>query len=228
MSVKSNIGVVTDGLVFYVDAGNEDSYAGSGTTWSDLVGGNDGTLTNGPTFDSGNGGSIVFDGVDDYVDCGSFGVGGDSSSYTFSAWSKNSNNNNILVKGRDGSGTGWSLRIGTNQDQFMASAVKTSPIQGYNFRSGTYVPNAWAYITGVWERNSGKISLYVNGSLEGSYTFSGTAPFTLRSSTAGWSMARITNSSIGQGDIACASIYNRALSASEILQNYNALKNRFV
>jgi len=228
MSVKSNIGVVTDGLVFYVDAGNEDSYAGSGTTWSDLVGGNDGTLTNGPTFDSGNGGSIVFDGVDDYVDCGSFGVGGDSSSYTFSAWSKNSNNNNILVKGRDGFGDGWSLRIGTNQDQFMASAVKTSPIQGYNFRSGTYVPNAWAYITGVWERNSGKISLYVNGSLEGSYTFSGTAPFTLRSSTAGWSMARITNSSIGQGDIACASIYNRALSASEILQNYNALKNRFV
>jgi len=236
MSVKSNIGVVTDGLVFYVDAGNDLSYPGSGGTWSDLVGGNDGSFNsmddiNNPSnnYDSANGGSITFDGVDDYVDCGSFGVGGDSSSYTFSAWSKNSNNNNILVKGRDGGfGAGWSLRIGTYEDQFMASAVKTNPIEGYNFRSGTYVPNAWAYITGVWERNSGKISLYVNGSLEGSYTFSGTAPFTLRSSTAGWSMARITNSSIGQGYIACASVYNRVLTASEILQNYNALKNRFI
>ena len=58
MSVKSSVGVVTDGLVFYVDAGNGNSYPGSGTTWSDLVGGNDGTLTNGPTYTtSGTGGS---------------------------------------------------------------------------------------------------------------------------------------------------------------------------
>ena len=59
--------IVTDGLVFAVDAANYQSYPGSGTTWSDLVNGNDGTLTNGPTFDSGNGGSIVFDGSDDYM-----------------------------------------------------------------------------------------------------------------------------------------------------------------
>jgi hypothetical protein len=63
----NNAPIVTDGLVFYVDAGNGNSYPGSGTTWSDLVGGNDGALTNGPTYDSGNGGSIVFDGVDDVV-----------------------------------------------------------------------------------------------------------------------------------------------------------------
>ena len=63
----NNAPIVTDGLVFYVDAGNSNSYPGSGTTWTDLAGSNDGTLTNGPTFDSGNGGSIVFDGTDDYV-----------------------------------------------------------------------------------------------------------------------------------------------------------------
>ena len=60
--------IVTDGLVFAVDAANKKSYPGSGTTWTDLAGSNDGTLTNGPTFDSGDGGSIVFDGTDDYVE----------------------------------------------------------------------------------------------------------------------------------------------------------------
>ena len=219
--------IVTDGLILSIDAANKKSYPGSGTTWTDLAGSNDGTLTNGPTFDSGDGGSIVFDGVDDYVDYNSFGVGGDSSSYTFSAWSKNSNNSSILVKGRDGNGAGWSLRIGTYSNQFIASAAKSNPVAGYNVFGGAYVSSVWAYVTGVWESDTGKLSLYVNGSLEGSYTFSGTAPFALRSSTIGWSMAKITNSSIGQGSIACASVYNRALSSTEVLQNYNALKSRF-
>ena len=63
MSYKYGPSIVTDGLVFYVDSGNDKSYPGTGTTWSDLIGSNDGTLTNGPTYDSANGGSIVFDGV---------------------------------------------------------------------------------------------------------------------------------------------------------------------
>ena len=62
--------ILTDGLVFAVDAANKKSYPGSGTTWTDLAGSNDGTLTNGPTFNSGDGGSIVFDGTDDLVDFG--------------------------------------------------------------------------------------------------------------------------------------------------------------
>jgi hypothetical protein len=58
--------IVRDGLVLYLDAANTKSYHGSGTTWSDLCGnGNDGTLINEPTFDSGNLGSIQFDGADD-------------------------------------------------------------------------------------------------------------------------------------------------------------------
>ncbi len=60
--------VVTDGLVFAVDAANKKSYPGSGTTWTDLAGSNNGALTNGPTFDSGNNGNIVFDGSNDYVE----------------------------------------------------------------------------------------------------------------------------------------------------------------
>lgn len=64
-------GIVTNGLVLALDAAKKDSYPGSGTVWRDISGnGNNGTLTNGPTFNSGNGGSIVFDGVDDYVEYG--------------------------------------------------------------------------------------------------------------------------------------------------------------
>ena len=64
--------VVTNGLVLALDAADRNSYPGSGTAWTDISGrGNTGTLTNGPTYSSANGGSIVFDGTNDYVDCGS-------------------------------------------------------------------------------------------------------------------------------------------------------------
>ena len=71
MGIRRGPNIVRDGLVFAVDAANPTSYPGSGTIWKDqTVNQNNGTLTNGPTFDSGNGGSIVFDGSNDYVDCG--------------------------------------------------------------------------------------------------------------------------------------------------------------
>ena len=68
MSAFGGPNTITDGLVLNLDAGNSKSYPGSGTTWFDKSGfGNNGTLINGPTFNTGNGGSIVFDGVDDYA-----------------------------------------------------------------------------------------------------------------------------------------------------------------
>ena len=68
MAIKHSPRIVTDGLVLYLDAANTKSYPGSGTTWTDISGkSNNGTLTNGPTFDSGNKGTIVFDGSNDYV-----------------------------------------------------------------------------------------------------------------------------------------------------------------
>ena len=68
MAINAGPDVIEDGLVLCLDAGNNNSYPKSGTTWSDLVGTNNGALTNGPTFDAGNGGGIVFDGTDDKVD----------------------------------------------------------------------------------------------------------------------------------------------------------------
>jgi hypothetical protein len=80
--------IVTNGLVLNYDAGQQNSYSGSGTTWTDLSGrGNTGTLTNGPTYSSANGGSIVFDGVDDYVNIGSQSlVGSGTSPFSVELW----------------------------------------------------------------------------------------------------------------------------------------------
>ena len=90
MSTVQSGHIVTDGLVLALDAANAKSYPGSGTTWSDLSGNrNTGTLTNGPTFNSGNGGGIVFDGVDDYVDCGNSSTL-QINQGTISAWVKTS------------------------------------------------------------------------------------------------------------------------------------------
>ena len=71
MSLNHSPSIVTDGLVLCLDAANPRSYPKSGTTWSDLAGASNGTLTNGPTFDSGNGGGIIFDGTNDFIDLGS-------------------------------------------------------------------------------------------------------------------------------------------------------------
>jgi hypothetical protein len=70
----NNAPIVTNGLVLYVDAGNNNSYPESGTTWTDLIGGNNGTLTNGPTYNSGNGGYIDLDGSNDLVNFGNTGI----------------------------------------------------------------------------------------------------------------------------------------------------------
>ena len=68
MATIYNPNIVTDNLVFCVDAANTKSYSGSGTIWKDISGeDNDGTLVNGPTFSNDNGGSIVFDGTNDYI-----------------------------------------------------------------------------------------------------------------------------------------------------------------
>ena len=91
MASKSGPDIIEDGLVLCLDAASKRSYPGTGTVWTDLKGGNNGTLTNGPTFDAGNGGSIVFDGSNDQVigtnsELLSFGDGSNDSPFSLSCW----------------------------------------------------------------------------------------------------------------------------------------------
>ena len=116
MAISYNPSSVTSGLVLCLDAGNTKSYPGSGTTWTDLSGnGNTGTLTNGPTYSSANGGSFVFDGTDDYASIsGSITV----SEVTFSVWLKRNGTQvdftGILnSRGTDASGMSFAYNYGT-------------------------------------------------------------------------------------------------------------------
>jgi hypothetical protein len=217
MSVKNRNSIVTDGLVFYVDAGNEDSYAGSGTTWKDLAGGNDGTLMNSPTYDSANGGSIVFDGVNDYIDAPNLGVlsSNNTDQFTIGVWLKTTStvNYNRVVKFQNNVSMFLSADGGFSV-QSSGDNAGTSPANTF-IRDGS-----WHYVVVTY--NEG---VEYTGYRDGSLSF--TVATSDRESNAG-SNTRIGTDYHFNGSIAVVTVYNRVLSSTEVLQNYNALKNRFI
>ena len=222
--------IVTDGLVLNLDAGQQNSYPGSGTTWTDLSGrGNTGTLTNGPTYSSANGGSIVFDGVDDYVDLTST-IQFDTSDFSICGWFR-SNSGNTSFKQIWNSGY-----AGGNPDVEIGLLTITNTLYFYIRGSGgggDIVNTSYSVDDNVWRyfsvtKTSSLISLYVNGSLIGSTSGS----FTSDVDSAGV-IPRIgnglnnINNRFFKGSIPQVSIYNRALTAAEVSQNFNALRSRY-
>ena len=214
---------VTDGLVLSLDAGNTKSYPGSGTTWFDKSGnGNNGTLTNGPTFSSLNGGSIVFDGSNDYIDIST--SPNLTNPLTICAFVNTSfiTGSNQVIYGPSANGSDNWLSVSNNKVQILAT--QASDVNNFAITGTTVIQaNTWYYITGIVNINA--VSLYINGVFEAA---SSAQAFT----AGGWnSTARIGQRATGQfpfnGRIAYVQGYNKALSAQEILQNYNATKSRF-
>jgi hypothetical protein len=214
MSFNYSPKIITDGLVLCLDAANTKSYPGSGTVWSDLSrGGNNGTLTNGPTFNSANGGSIVFDGVNDYVST-SISRNGD---YTITIIFKINSFTTIDMR-LVGALSGFT-------DQFTAGW------DGTTFR--LWLQNTWnntgfisttniIYILSIVHEGTDN-KIYVNGNYN-SVISNKTSYF----NNLGFGN-RFVNSfgSFFSGDIYATQMYNRALSATEVLQNYNATKGRY-
>ena len=237
MSVKNRNSIVTDGLVFYVDAGNEDSYPGSGTDWTDLVGGNDGSFNNmddvnnpSNNYDSANGGSLVFDGVDDYVEAGPI----QPSQFTLSCWFKATgapSNNDAAGGGLMASdpqlvGTLPWLFSHSYLDQTLSFYVETTT-GVLRTASNSVVNNQIHLATATYNGTTG--SIYINGQFANSKSFS--SPTYNTSGNINVQIGRWGYSNFQRffnGNIYNASIYNRALSSTEITQNYNALKNRFI
>ena len=212
--------IVTDGLVLALDAGNTKSYPGSGTTWTDLTGnGNDGTLQNGVGFDSGNGGSLTFDGVDDYVNLSS------SSSLTFG-----SGNFSIDL----------SLKISTikSNQYFFDFGANRFAFQYYN-NFGTYVLRYLTQGISIKDtpytlvqnqiynfcivRNSGNGYLFLNGNQINSWVDNET----YTSNTLNIGRYGLSNVANLNGNVYTFKGYNRALTASEVSQNFNALRGRY-
>ena len=219
--------VVTDGLVLALDAADTNSYSGIGTTWYDLSGkGNTGTLTNGPTYSSDNGGAIVFDGSDDHVTLPSSSTLGKSIYYTTSAW----------IRYEDTDYTGWmivcdSVNYGTGGGYMMWISNHT-PATGkllasydgaWQYGTIRIPPNTWTNV--AISKNNNQLSFYING------VFDVTRTYSFNSSTSS-AVVDIGGSPRNgtyrfNGNISQVSIYNKALSASEIQQNFNALRGRF-
>ena len=221
MSLFHSPSLVTSGLVLCLDAGNPKSYPGSGTTWTDLSGnGNTGTLVNGPTYNSANGGSIVFDGVNDYIDTsGNVGLL-PTAGLTLSAWAKTSTKDKFLINKANGSvTTGYALyQISVGYLYF-----NLAPITLY---STTYVSdNVWHYMVGVWTPSS-SMRIYVDGVMVAQSTTSIPAAI-IDPGMNLWIGKRGNGADLWNGNISSVSIYNRALSAAELQQNFNALRGRY-
>jgi hypothetical protein len=210
-------GVVQSGLVLNLDAGVSSSYPGSGTAWTDLSGnGNTGTLVNGVGYSASNGGSLSFDGTNDYV---LTPVNIDANPNTVSAWFNASATNGargIVItdngdwdKGFEITDGVFNIHVGNNLSSTGVSALS----------------NTWYFGTIVYTSIS--MSFYINGA----NIWNGGAPGGTSGSTVEIGRANFPGGAGSRffiGNISQVSIYNRALTAQEVLQNYNALKGRYI
>ena len=209
---------ITNGLVLCLDAANSKSYPGSGTTWTDLSGnGNNGTLENGPTFNSDNGGSLVFDNIDDYFD-GSFICNKTYYSIDFWCYPTELIDFNWAMKFNSG-WNDFNIHSDVNGGVYVGTDVATRITP---WRSGVYVLNTGQNFTWTFDNGLGKF--YKNGVLETSKSMaiSAITEFTTYESQG-------TGTGHCTGRLSNFKVYsNRALTAAEVAQNYNALKSRYI
>lgn len=210
--------IVTDGLVLNLDAGFTPSYPKNGTTWYDVGGANNGTLNNGPTFNSDNGGSIVFDGTNDNVSLSNYTL---NNSFTYGIWVMRSGSGNQGNRGIVISNAATYIDVGFNNG-IMLSLILSDGSQNLT-TYGTIVPTGqWAYYSATYNQQSA--ILYLNGIQIASNNYS----LGVGRIGNGFTIGSFDGGSYNlNGKISIAQVYNRALSASEILQNYNAQKGRF-
>ncbi len=237
MALSHSPSIVTNGLVLCLDAANRKSYPGSGTTWTDLSGnGNNGTLTNGPTYSSTSGGSFLLDNSNDEINLGgiNWNTLGSTRNFTFMFGAKkiaygnggNNTGDSYLFQGAsNGYNNGWRI-IETNGG---TPGTSFSGAQSYMFGS----PNISTNLT-VTDTVADRFAICAftqNGTSAFGFLNGVTATATFGSYANGGNTGFIGRATDGvgrfNGYISFVHVYNRALSAAEIQQNFNALRGRF-
>ena len=220
-------GTVQDGLVFHVTAAVRQSYPGTGNTWYDLSGGgNHSTLTNGVYYTSNNGGVINFDGINDYTVANSPSL---TYPFTVSYWMQSSNmqNSYVINIGNEGStfdrfihgyvfdGSNWKA----NGRIFVGGQLLS-----FEFGNiGPVFPTTFIHQVIVW-RSINNREVYLNGSSAGLNITNITQFPTLSKVFIG---GYPTEGRRVRGAVDDVRIYNKALTTSEIQQNFNATRKRF-
>ena len=215
------------GLQISLDAGNTTSYSSpfNGTVWNDLSGnGRNGLLANGVGFSSVNGGSLSFDGINDYVNAGN--LGSFYAQGTISFWMNATvveNYRNPFTTNYNGGNTG--IRFEENASGTFGVVVGND---AGTYSGGNYIPsgmlaNTWYYVTLVWDKSANNIKGYLNGvsKFDQSQTL---WPTTLPAITVG---EGFNTARYWLGMVSEVMIFNRALPVAEVLQNYNSIKDRY-
>ena len=231
--------IVTDDLVLCLDAANPRSYPGSGTIWSDISRrGNSGVLTNGPTYNSANGGSIVFDGIDDFSTSGNIGT---INAFTISIWfypTSVTNYENPIDCNYNFNGIAGN--VGPRLEMYDIGRLVWVWSGDTTGNSNFYVSDALesGLISNTWHNavisrsSDNSILNYLDGELK-------TTAITTFGTPSATFVNVFSNVTIGKGfsiggaeriytgRVANTLIYNRALSLPELNQNYNATRTRF-
>ena len=228
--------IVEDGLVLALDAGNTKSYPGSGTTWTDLSGnGNNGTLVNGVGYNSGNLGSLTFDYTNDYITTTGMENFLYTNGITVSVWHYNGGGTGFY-RGVVTNGTvayrfgGFDLRYGredyfggTNNGTKLNWRI-TNAASVASSRSIYANVNEWHHYVGTYDNTT--VRVYKDGQLFDSISHSGGGQLKTMSDSTTIGRSPGTSEYL-DGRLSQVSIYNRALTAAEVQQNFNATKSRF-
>ena len=210
--------VVRDGCVLHLDAANPKSYPGTGTTWFDLSGNaNDGTLINTPTYANG---IMSFDGVGDYIEVLAVpGTGNSTSSLTWECYVKPATTAGDIINMTRG---GWNMcPIWSSSQTFKGRVWGTSAITSDTFILGNYY-----HLVVVRDYATNTNSFYMNSELQGVSI----GAYSASNGDNDHKIARQGNQATNtyfQGDIPIARVYNRALSAQEVAQNFEAMRGRY-
>jgi hypothetical protein len=211
--------VVTDGLAFYLDASNIKSYISGSNTWFDLSGNrNNGTLYNGVAYSQTNGGGLVFDGVDDYIIVPGNGTVNSSLHTVELVTTVSTNNGNVIAQGQYGSN--WGFGVGVKPGGIMARNNNGDTTYSVSNSGVVHVAVTWDGSGNQYYKNGqylGRTTLNYSPNPGGDVTIGG-----VRSQVPSSNLQEFANSTVS-----IVRIYNRVLSANEILQNYNSIKTRF-
>ena len=215
MALSHSPSIVTNGLIFCIDAANPRSYPGTGTNWFQLSGNdNTGAITNGPTYNSANLGSLSFDGVDDYVD---FPANlGTMANYTIMFWARRDAENRMPVAARTNTAFYW---YGDNSWKYQHGGVNGE----YYYSKPTSIPlNTWGCYCVVYDGSN--VSIYRQGVYQGQQSTTGTADWSVGLRVGWWQPGGAYD---WQGLISNVMMYNIALTADQVTQNFNALRGRY-
>jgi len=219
--------IVTGSTLINIDAKLTASYPGTGTTVFNLAnnnGSNNGTIVATTTFTSSNVSHWTYGNTSGYISFPTATNGTDAASYTWGGWYKiNNTDKDVFLnsRGADGSGSGWSLTVYTNNTtkKLIVGVVKTSGGTAFISvtQTNTYTVGVWYHIYAVWAPGTA-IRLYINGVLNNTFNTANTG---LRSSTVGWFTGK-QNALYNSSNNSNFQVYNRVLTADEVKNNFNA------